>query len=83
VKLILHYTFKHVNELLSVDGVVYSFYEEAFAACFEYHSYNEDYYINLKPDADKLPNDDDNSDDIEVEPDPEVEAPLTDFETYV
>ena len=29
-----------------------------------------------------MSNDDDNPDDIEVEPNPEVEAPLADFETY-
>ena len=82
MKLMLHYPFEHVDELLSVDRVVYLSYEEAFAACCEYHSHDEDYYVDPEPDADELPNDDDNSDDIEVEPDPEVEAPLADFEAY-
>ena len=82
MKLMLHHPFEHVDELLSVDGVVYSSYEEAFAACCEYHSHNEDYYVDPEPDTDELPNDDGNPDDIEVEPDPEVEAPLADFEAY-
>jgi hypothetical protein len=68
--------------LLSVDGVVYLSYEEMFMAYCEYHSYDEDYYVDLEPDVDELPNDNDNLDNIEVEPNPKVEAPLADFETY-
>ena len=82
VKLMLHHPFEHVDELLSVDGVVYSSYEEAFVACCEHHSHDEDYYVDPEPDADELPNDDNNPDNIKVEPDPEVEAPLADFEAY-
>jgi hypothetical protein len=82
VKLMLHHPFEYVDKLLSVDGVVYLSYEEAFAACCEHHSHDEDYYVDPEPDTDELHNDDDNPDYIEVEPNPEVEAPLADFETY-
>jgi hypothetical protein len=79
----LHHSFKHIDELLSVDGVVYSSYEEVFIACCEHHSHNKDYYVNPESDADELPNDNNNLDDIKVKPHSEVEAPLVDFETYV
>ena len=79
----LHHPFEHVNELLSVDRVIYSSYKEVFMACYEHHSHDEDYYVDPEPDIDELPNDNNNSDNIEVKPDPEVEAPLADFEAYV
>ncbi len=81
VKLMLHHPFVHVDELLSVNGVAYSSYQEAFTACCQHHSHPEDYYVDPEPDAEESNNsDNDNLDDIE--PDPEVEAPLADFEAY-
>jgi hypothetical protein len=56
----LHHLFKYVDELLSIDGVIYSSYEEVFIACYEHHSHNKDYYIDPEPDADGLPNDNNN-----------------------
>ena len=82
VKLMLYHPFEHVDELLSVDGVFYLSYEEAYTTCCEHHSHSEDYYVDPEPDVDELPNDDNNPDDVDVEPDLEVEAPLTDFEAY-
>jgi hypothetical protein len=80
VKLILHHPFVHVDELLSVDGVAYSFYQEAFTACCQHHSHPEDYYVDPEPEAEELDDGDEDLDDIE--PDPEVEVPLADFEAY-
>jgi antirestriction protein len=82
VKLILQYLFEYIDKLLSVDGIVYLFYKEVFAAYCKHHSYNKNYYIDSELDADELPNNNDNSDNIKVEPDPKVEAPLEDFEAY-
>jgi hypothetical protein len=61
--------------------VVCSSYVEAFTACRQHHSYLEDYYIDLEPDLDESSNNDDEDLD-DLEPDPEVRAPLVDFEAY-
>ena len=82
VKLMLHHPFEHFDELLSVDGVAYLSYKDAFADCCRHHSHPEDYYVDPEPDEDDLPDDDDDPDDVGVGPDPEVEAPLADFEAY-
>jgi inorganic pyrophosphatase len=75
----LHYLYNYVEELLSVDDVVYSSYQEAYTACRRHHSYPDDYYAD--PETDESP-DDDGEDDLEVEPEPEDEGPLADFEAY-
>ena len=77
----LHHPFVHIDELLSVDGVAYSCYQEAFTACYQHHSHPEDYYIDPEPDAEELDDGDDEYPD-DIEPDPEVEVPLADFEAY-
>jgi hypothetical protein len=77
----LHHPFVDIDELLSVDGVAYSCYQEAFTACYQHHSHPEDYYIDPEPDAEELDNGDDEYPD-DIEPDPEVEVPLADFEAY-
>ena len=82
MKLILHHPFEHFDELLSVDGVAYPSYKDAFADCCQYHSHPEDYYVDPEPDEDDLPDDDDDPDDVGVGPDSEVEVPLVDFEAY-
>jgi hypothetical protein len=83
VKLMLYYPFKYIDKLLLVDRVVYSSYKEAFAAYYEYHSHDKNYYINLEPDEDVLLNNNNNLDNIEIGSDPKVDVPLTDFEAYV
>ena len=77
----LHHPFVHVDELLSVNGVAYSSYQEAFTACCQHHSHPEDYYVDPEPDAEESADSDDDDPD-EIEPDPEVEVPLADFEAY-
>jgi hypothetical protein len=81
VKLMLHHPFDHIEELLSVD-IVYSSYREAYTACCQHHSHPEDYYADPKMDLDELPDDDGDEKDLEVEPKPEDERPLADFEAY-
>ena len=78
----LHHPFDHIEELLSVDDVVYSSYQEAYTACRQHHSHLEDYYANPETDLDELPNDDGDEEDLEVEPELEDERPLADFEAY-
>jgi hypothetical protein len=77
----LYYLYNHVEELLSVDYIVYSSYWEAYTACRRHHSYPDDYYTDLETDLDELP-DDDREEDLEVEPGLEDEGPLADFEAY-
>jgi|SRR5450432_1585407 len=77
----LHYPFSQVEELLSVNRVVYSSYIKAFTACCQHHSHPEDYYVDLGPDPNKSGNSDDEDLD-DLEPDPKVGAPLIDFEAY-
>ncbi len=81
VKLMLHHPFVHVDELLSVNGVAYSSYQEAFTACCQHHSHPEDYYIDPEPETEESADSDDDGLD-NSEPDPEVEVPLADFEAY-
>ena len=78
----LHHPFNHIEELLSVDNVVYSSYQEAYTACRWHHSHPEDYYADPETDLDELSNDDEDEEDLEVEPEPEDERPLADFEAY-
>ncbi len=81
VKLMLHHPFVHVEELLSVNGVAYSCYQEAFTACCQHHSHPEDYYVDPELETEESADIDDDSPD-DIEPDPEVEVPLADFEAY-
>jgi ATP-dependent DNA helicase PIF1 len=76
----LHHPFDHVEELLSVDDVVYSSYREAYTACRQHHSHPDDYYTDPEADPDEIQIDDD--EDLNVEPEPEANAPLADFEAY-
>ena len=76
----LHHPFNSIEELLSVDGVAYPTYQEAFTACRRSHSHPEDYYTELEADLDEIQIDDD--EDLNVEPEPEADAPLADFEAY-
>jgi ATP-dependent DNA helicase PIF1 len=82
VKLMLHHPFNHIEELLLVNNVVYSSYQEAYTACCRHHSHPEDYYADPETDLDELSNDDEDEEDLEVEPKPEDERPLADFEAY-
>ena len=77
----LHHPFVHVDELLLVDRVAYSCYQEAFIACYQHHSRPEDYYVDPELDTKEYDNSDDEDLD-NIEPDPEVEVPLADFEAY-
>jgi hypothetical protein len=76
----LHHPFDHIEELLSVDNVVYSSYQEAYTACHQHHSHPDDYYTDPEADPDEIQIDDD--EDLDVEPEPEANAPLADFEAY-
>jgi len=82
VKLMLHHPFKHLEELLSIDNTVYLSYREAYTACCLSHSYPEDYYAEPETDRDEIPDDDEDEEDLEVEPRIEDEEPLADFEVY-
>ena len=82
VKLMLHHPFNYIKELLSVNDVVYSSYQEAYTACCQHHSYLEDYYANLETDLDKLPNDNRDEEDLEVELELKDKGPLANFEAY-
>jgi hypothetical protein len=77
----LHHPFSQVEELLSVNRVVYSSYIGAFTAFCQHHSHPEDYYVDLGPDLDEL-GDSNDEDPDNLEPNPEVGAPLADFEAY-
>jgi hypothetical protein len=77
----LHHLFVYVDELLLVNEVAYSSYQEAFTACCQHHSHLEDYYVNPEPDAEECDNNDDKDLD-DIEPDPKVEVPFADFEAY-
>jgi hypothetical protein len=76
----LHHPFTSVEELFSVDGVAYPTYQEAFTACRQHHSHPEDYYADPEADLDELQNN--NDEDLDVELEPEADAPLADFEAY-
>ena len=78
----LHHPFNHIEELLSVDNVVYSSYQEAYTACCRHHSHPEDYYADPETDLNELSNDDKDEEDLEVEPELEDERPLADFKAY-
>jgi hypothetical protein len=82
VKLMLYYPFEHFDKLLSIDGVAYLSYKDIFSDHCQHYSYLEDYYDDLELDIDDLPNNDDDPDDVEVGPNPKIEAPLADFEAY-
>src|ERR1700736_4248264 len=58
IKLMLHHPFDHVEELLSVDDVVYSSYREAYTACRQHHSHPDDYYTDPEADPDEIQIDD-------------------------
>ena len=77
----LHHPFVYVDELLSVDGVAYSCYQEAFTACCQHHSHLEDYYVDLELKVEEL-DDGDDEDLDDIKPNPKVEVPLADFEAY-
>jgi hypothetical protein len=64
-----------------VNRVVYLSYIRAFTACRQHYSYLEDYYVNPGLDLAEL-GDSDDEDLDDLEPDPEVRAPLADFEAY-
>ena len=76
----LHHLFNYVEELLSVDNIVYSSYREAYTACCQHHSHPDDYYTDPEADLDEIQIDDD--EDLNVELEPEADAPLADFEAY-
>jgi hypothetical protein len=77
----LHHPFVHLEDLLSIDGIAYTCYQEAFAACCQMHTHLEDYYVDPEPDNGESDLDDDEDTD-DVEADPEIEVPLVDFEAY-
>ena len=76
----LHHLFNYIKELLLVDNVVYSSYQEAYTACCQHHSYLDNYYTNPEADPDKIQINDD--EDLDVELEPEADAPLADFKAY-
>jgi hypothetical protein len=59
-KLMLHHPFREVEELLTIDGVTYDTYTEAYDACFSKHDHSsiDDYYDDL-PIVEEAANDDD------------------------
>ena len=80
IKLMLYYLFDYIKELLLVNNVVYSSYQEAYTACCQHYSYLDDYYTNLEADPDKIQIDDD--EDLDVKLELEANTPLADFEAY-
>ena len=77
----LHYLFAYFEDLLSVNGIAYTCYQEAFTVCYQQHSHPEDYYTNLEPDKGESDYKD-NKDTDDVKADPEIEVLLADFEAY-
>ena len=81
IKLILHYLFNSIEELLSVNRIVYLTYQEVFIACCQGYSYLEDYYTKLEVDLDKIQIN--NNKDLNIELELEANTPLADFKAYV
>ena len=77
VKLILHYLFTDLTDLLSIDGHTYRYFTEVFTAYTALYSYLQDFYNNL---VDLEPTEEnDTSSDIDLKDELRL---LTDFEVF-
>src|SRR5580692_1433760 len=79
VKLILHHPFVNWDDLLSVDGQVYTTYVDAFRACIQQHVHPEDFYTDLE-ESGELGSVSDTDSDISGDEGEDIHHPLADFE---
>ncbi len=77
VRLILHYPFKQLTDLLSFDGSNYRSYTDAFQAYRQLYTYLDDFYTDLEADGQDIDSKD--SDSVYNNSDNE---PLADFEAF-
>ena len=79
VRLMLHHPFVDWDDLLSVDGQVYTTYVDAFRACIRQHVHPEDFYTDLE-ESGELGSVSDTDSDISSDEGEDIHHPLADFE---